>query len=183
MANTVKNLLKATGDFSLILDAAVAPTLQSEYDAATADFGQIKSLSIINSAERKEHFGNANGVLVRDAIHFTKHILGYKLTCEEFDPSVIRALFFAGAPGADATIDTQAYQPFTPLSAPQMLKGFARLRLWDHQSTTKPRLIHTDFSCQVVLASQPDFGEDWASVDLEVLITSTLGIVNLRKDA
>lgn len=182
MSSNPKNLLKATADFALLIGATAAPAQQSDYDAAAALFGNIKSAAIMNKAERKEHFGNANGLLVRDAIHFTKHVLGYKLVQEEFETKVLRALFFAGAPGT-ATIDAQAYKTFTPLAAPQMLSGFGRLRLWDHQSQTKPRLIHTDFSCQVVLASEPDFSEEWASVDLEVLITGTVGTVNLRDDA
>lgn len=172
--------LVGTGDFSLITGVSAAPANESDYDAVSATFGNLKELNVLNEKEVKDHFGSYRGIRILDRSVTTQLRKGYKLKLDEFDHRAVQALFYASA-GAD-TNTTPPYRTFTPFSQPQSLQGFARIRLWDTRSRVNPRLIHKDFFCIVRFEGDFSLGEDFTEYELKVDVLSPVGTVFLRKD-
>lgn len=176
-----KTLLVASGDFSLLIDSAEKPAQDTAYDDATTLIDGIKKVVISNKAEEKEHFGASKGIVSLDEVSFFKHQLGYKLTSEKFDARMVRSLFFASQ-GTDSGTAPAAYETFTPLSTPQGLRGFARLRLWDRKNQVNPRFIHQDFECLVKVSNDPEINpEDYTSLELEVRVIGAVGTIKHLK--
>ncbi len=174
--------LIGTADFSLITGATEAPAQESDYDQASAMFGNIDSVGVQNSSETREHFGSYQGVKVLDDVHVTQLRLGYTLTCHEVDDRMIETMFY-GQAGAPTTGDP-VYSQITPIAGSQTLKGFGRLRVFDGKSPANPRLIHKDFLCRVNLSSQPDLNdENYFSFELKVDILHIVGTVLRRRDS
>jgi hypothetical protein len=173
--------LVGTGDFSLIIGATAAPTSENDYDAASAAFGNVKEVTVLNEQEVKDHFGSYRGVRILDRSVTTQLRKGYKLKLDEFEARVVQALFHAAA-GAD-TVTTPPYQTFTPFGQPQSLQGFGRLRLWDTLDQLNPRLVHKDFLCIVRFEGDFSLGEDFTEYELKVDVLSPVGTVYLRKDS
>jgi len=173
--------LVGTGDLSLIIGAAQAPASEDDYDLATALFGNVKEVSVLNEQEVKEHFGSYRGVRILDKSVTTQLRKGYKMKLDEFDKRAIQALFYANQ-GAD-TVTDPAYETFTPFGQPQSLQGFGRVRMWDTIDQVNPRLVHKDFLCVVRFEGDFSLGEDFSEYELKVDVLSPVGTVYLRKDA
>lgn len=181
MADT---LLYGNGDFSLIIGATVAPTDKTDYDEVANMFGQLKKLKISPKIEYAPHFKSQNGLKVKDANRPKQAELNYTATCEYFDAKVLRAMFYATQLADQAAAGgVPAYEIFTPLAAPKGLRGFARLRFWDTEDSAHPKLVHEDFECTVRMTSEPEMGDDYASVELLIEVLATVGKVKLQKAA
>ena len=173
--------LAGTGDFSLIVGATEAPAQEDAYDAASAPFGNLKEVVVLNEKEVKDHFGTYRGVRILDQTVVTQLRKGYRLKFDEFEERAVQALFNA-ALGEDTGIDP-VYRTFTPFTQTQGLKGFGRVRLWDTRSQENPRMIHKDFLCIVRFEGDFTLGEDFSEYELKVDVLSPVGVVHLRKDA
>lgn len=171
--------LVGTGDFSLIIGATAAPANESDYDATTAAFGNVKEVTVMNEQEVKDHFGSYRGVRILDRSVTTQLRKGYKLKLDEVEKRAIMALFYASQ-GSD-TETSPDYETFIPFAQPQSLRGFGRIRLWDTQSQTNPRFIHKDFHCVVRFEGDLMLGEDMTDFELKVDVLSPVGTVYLRK--
>lgn len=172
--------LVGTGDFSLIIGATTAPANESEYDAASAAFGNVKEATVMNEQEVKDHFGSYRGIRILDRSVTTQLRKGYKIKLDEFEKRTVQALFYANQ-GADTGTNPD-YQTFTPFGQPQSLQGFGRLRMWDTRSQTNPRFMHKDFFCIVRFEGDFSLGEDFSEYELKVDVLSPVGTVYLRKD-
>jgi hypothetical protein len=172
--------LVGTGDFSLIIGATAAPANESDYDATTAAFGNVKEVTVMNEQEVKDHFGSYRGIRILDRSITTQLRKGYKLKLDEFERRVVMALFYASQ-GAD-TSTNPAYETFIPFGQPQSLQGFGRIRMWDNLSQSNPRFIHKDFLCVVRFEGDFSLGEDFSEYELKVDILSPVGTVFLRKE-
>jgi hypothetical protein len=179
--NNPQLTLTGTGDFSLILGSVTAPRFESVYDDSSAVFGNIKEVVIQNEQEVKEHFGSYRGLRLLDRSVTTQLRKSYKLKLDEIDHRAIVALFYAEK-GSDALLDGKSYNTFVPFTQPQSLNGFARLRIWDDLSNTKPRLIHKDFRAIVRFEGDLTLGEDFVDYEIKVDVLSPVGTVYLRKD-
>lgn len=170
-----------TGDFSLIIAATEAPAQEDAYDAASAAFGNLKEVVVVNEQEVKEHYGTYRGIRILDQTVTTQLRKGYKLKFDEFEERAVRALF--NAQKGDPTTTTPPYDTFIPFTSPQSLKGFARVRLWDSRSQENPRMYHKDFLCVVRFEGDFTLGEDFSEYELRVDVLSPVGTVYLRKDS
>lgn len=173
--------INGSGDFSLIIDATAAPVDESSYDAAAAMFGNVTKVTVKNEFEAKDHFGSYRGLRVLDKRRVTKVQKGYMITTDEFDIRAIRSVFFAEQ-GADAGTSPD-YHTFVPFSAPQGLRGFARLRMWDVEDRTNPRLIHKDFYCVVTPDGDVELAEEDATLTLRIDVLSPVGTVFLKQSS
>lgn len=173
--------LAGTGDFSLILGATAVPSAEADYDATTAMFGNLKEVTILNEHEVKEHFGSYRGVRILDRVATTQVRKGYKLKLDEVEARALMSLFYASQ-GVN-TGGAPDYETFVPFGAPQLLRGMGRIRLWDTQSETDPRLIHKDFYAVVRFEGDLTLGDDFAEYELRVDLLSPVGTVYLRQDA
>lgn len=173
--------LAGTGDFSLITGITAAPANEADYDGASAAFGNVKELTVMNEQEVKDHFGSYRGVRVLDESVTTQLRKGYKLKLDEFERRAVQMLFY-GTQGADTMTDPD-YETFVPFAQPQSLRGFARIRMWDTRSQVNPRFIHKDFFCVVRFEGDFSLGDDFAEYELKVDVLSPVGTAYLRKDA
>ncbi len=172
--------LAGTGDFSLILGATAAPVSEDDYDAAAAAFGNLKEVVVVNDQEVKDHFGTYRGVRILDHSVTTQLRKGYKLKFDEFEERAVRSLFYAEK--GEPTITTPVYDTFVPFTAPQSLRGFGRVRLWDTSSQENPRMYHKDFLCVARFEGDFTLGEDYSEYELRVEVLSPVGTVYLRQD-
>ena len=179
--NNPQLTLTGTGDFSLILGATAAPPTEASYDAVAAMFGNVKEVVILNEQEVKDHFGSYRGIRMLDRSVTTQLRKGYTLKLVEVDKRAIMALFYASTTYS-TTLGGTPYETFVPFGQPQSLNGFARLRLWDDTSNSKPRLVHKDFRAIVRFESDLTLGEDFTDYQLKVDVLSPVGLVYLRKD-
>jgi len=173
--------LVGTGDFSLIIGATDVPATEDEYDAATAPFGNVREVTVLNEQEVKEHFGSYRGIRILDRSVATQLRKGYRLKMDEFEARAVQALYYASS--GDDTVTDPVYETFTPFGLPQSLQGFGRIRLWDTASQTNPRFMHKDFLCIVRFEGDYTLGEEFSEHELKVDVLSPVGTVYLRKDA
>lgn len=179
MANDTDKLIIGGGDFALIVGATEAPADETGYDAATAAFGNIKSIAPIVESAQKEHIGSYNGVKIRDDIFITELKNGFKLNCDEFDEFALRMMFFAGA-GVDDTDPN--YTKYIPATGANTLKGYGRLRVYDGRDNANPRIKWVHFACIVRMSSPPTFdGDDYSSYEVEVQLLADVGEVIVKK--
>lgn len=180
MANNTQKMIIGNGNFSLIVGATAKAAAETEYDAATAAFGNISSIAFNNESTMVEHMGSYNGVKIRDDVFLTSIKNGFKLTCEEFDQFAMRGLFFAAEGVADTDPD---FLKYVPMSAANSLRGYARLQIYDgRDSTGVPVIKWVDFSCLCKISSQPTFdGENYASYEMDVQVLADLGEVIVKK--
>jgi len=175
-----KKLIIGGGDFSLVVGAVAAPSAETNYDAATAAFGNISTVAFNSESTLVEHMGSYQGVKIRDDVFITSIKNGFKLTCEEFDANAMRGLFFADA-GVDDTDPN--FLKYVPMSAANSMRGYGRLRIYDgRDSTGVPVIKWVDFSCVCKISSQPSFdGENYGSYEMDVHVLSDLGNVIVKK--
>lgn len=172
--------LVGTGDFSLIIGATAPPGSETDYDSASAAFGNVRELTVLNEQEVKDHYGAYRGVRILDRSVTTQLRKGYKLKLDEVERRAIEALFYATK--GDDTATNPPYETFTPFTQPQSLRGFGRIRMWDNHSQTHPRFIHKDFLCVARFEGDLTLGDDFAEYELKVDVLSPVGTVYLRKD-
>jgi hypothetical protein len=180
MANDTKKLIIGCGDFSLIIGAVAAAAAEALYDADSAQFGNINSITPIREATKVEHMGSYNGVKIRDDIHVTALKSGFKISGDEMREMMYRAMYFAGA-GVDHT--DPAFTVYTPQTQAIPLKGYGRLRIYDGRTQDGvPRIKWIDFACIVEMTTPPTFdGETYSNYEAEVHILSDVGQVIVRK--
>jgi len=171
--------LVGTGDFSLIPNTSAVPASESDYDAATALFGNVKSITILNEQEIKKHFGSYRGTRILDRVETTQTEKGYRVTLDEIDDRFIKAFFYASQ-GSDLGTSPD-FETFTPFGAPNPLVGMGRIRMWGPDSEVDPRFMHKDFYATVKAEGDFELGEDFTDFQLTVYVLSPVGTVYLRK--
>lgn len=179
MSNSPFLTLAGTGDLALIPDTKTPPSAETEYDAASAAFGNIKELTILNETEIKKHFGSYRGVRILDHSVTTQISKGYKLKCDEVDAKAIKALYFASQ---ETDITTPApYEVFTPFGLLKGLRGMFRVRLWDAFDREYPVLVHKDFYGVLHMEGDLTLGEDFSEYEFRLDVLDPVGTVLLKK--
>lgn len=176
--------LYGNGDFAILVGVSVPPVAETDYDAAAASFGTLKKLKISPKVEYAPHYKSVSGLKKKDANRPKQAELNYTATVENFDAKLLKALFFA-TQGTDqaAQAPAPAYETFTPLAAPSGLTGMCRIRMWDTTDTAYPKIVHKDFIATVRCTSEPEVGDEYASVELNIEVLDVVGKVLLKKDA
>jgi hypothetical protein len=176
--------LYGNGDFAILVGVTTPPASETDYDAAAASYGNLKKLKISPKVEYAPHYKSVSGLKKKDANRPKQAELNYTATVENFDSKLIKSIYFAtqGTDQAPAG-EVPGYETFTPLAAPSGLTGMCRIRMWDTTDTAHPKIVHKDFIATVRCTSEPEIGDDYASVELNIEVLDTVGKVLLKKDA
>jgi len=165
------------------------PLSESEYDQVPAEmngfegmFGNCTVFKFENKIESKERFKSVRGLRVLDDSVAVQIQHGYIVTIDEFDARMAYLLFSGGrAQPPTEFIGGATYDIVTPFTAPQGIRGYGRVRIWDPRDQVHPRLFDTGFYCVARLNNQPDFGDDFFKLELklDILQAGKIGMIRL----
>jgi hypothetical protein len=165
------------------------PAADSDYDQIPADtngfegmFGNCKIFKFENKIESKERFKSVRGLRVLDDSVAVQIQNGYIVTIDEFDARLAWLLFSGkGATPATEVINGKTYDIVAPFTAPQGIRGYGRVRIWDPRNQVNPRLFDTGFFCVARMNGQPDLNDDFLKLELklDILQAGKVGMMRM----